>query len=124
MRKRTDRLHGRKRPFRHWGESTEGDTLGTMERARWTDERLDSGMHKIDRNFDRVFDELRAERQAMRGELTAERDALRSDMARMREEFRADMAGTRDELRSDMAGMRVELRPTSRGSRPRWPGCP
>ena len=34
----------------------------TVERARWTDERHDDRMTVIDTTFDRVFEELRAER--------------------------------------------------------------
>ena len=30
-----------------------------MERARWTDDRLDRQMNDIDRRFDQVFEELR-----------------------------------------------------------------
>jgi alkylhydroperoxidase/carboxymuconolactone decarboxylase family protein YurZ len=48
-----------------------------MERARWTDERLDREMEKIDRSFDRVIEELRA----MRIELKDEISAIRADLA-------------------------------------------
>jgi hypothetical protein len=40
-----------------------------VERARWTDERLDDRMTAIDTTFDRVFEEMRAERQELRAEI-------------------------------------------------------
>ena len=42
-----------------------------MERAKWTDERLDDRMSAIDTGFERVFEELRAQRVELRGELRA-----------------------------------------------------
>jgi hypothetical protein len=44
-----------------------------MERALWTDERLDSEMEKTDRSFDRVFEELRADCEPMRADMRAMR---------------------------------------------------
>jgi predicted nuclease with TOPRIM domain len=61
-----------------------------VERARWTDERLDDRMTVIDTTFDRVFEELRAERAESRAE---------------RAEFRAEMAAWRAELRADMGAL-------------------
>jgi hypothetical protein len=60
-----------------------------VERARWTDERLDERMSAIDTTFERIFEELRVQRAEMRAghdELKAEIRALRAEM--------------RDELRS------------------------
>jgi len=54
-----------------------------VERAKWTDERLDDRMTAIDTTFDRVFEELRAERVEMR----AERAELRAEMREMRAEL-------------------------------------
>jgi hypothetical protein len=47
-----------------------------VERAGWTDERLDDCMSAIDTSFQRVFDEMRAER----GRMSAEGEALRTEM--------------------------------------------
>jgi hypothetical protein len=65
-----------------------------VERARWTDERLNDRMTAIDTTFDRVFEELRAERVESRAE---------------RAEFRADMAAFRTELRADIAALNERL---------------
>lgn len=48
-----------------------------MERARWTDERLDDHMTAIDSTLERVFEELRAERQELRAEIHHVDDRLR-----------------------------------------------
>lgn len=47
-----------------------------MERVGWTDERLDDRMSGIDRTFDHVFEELRADRAELRAELRAVHDRL------------------------------------------------
>jgi hypothetical protein len=47
-----------------------------VERARWTDERLDDRMTVVDTTFDRVFEEFRMER----AEARAERAELRADV--------------------------------------------
>ena len=41
----------------------------TVERARWTDERLDVRMSAIDTTFERGFEEMRAERQELRADI-------------------------------------------------------
>jgi hypothetical protein len=65
-----------------------------VERAKWTDERLDDRMTVIDTTFDRVFEELRAERAESR----AERAEFRAEMAAFRTELRADIAALNDRL--------------------------
>jgi hypothetical protein len=57
-----------------------------MERAAWTDDRLDDLAHRMDRGFDRVdsdLRELRAEMRQMGVGLRAEVDALRVSMLRV-----------------------------------------
>jgi hypothetical protein len=76
-----------------------------VERARWTDERLDDRMTVIDTTFDRVFEELRAERNRVFEELRADRQAARAERA----EFRAEMAAFRTELRADIAALNDRL---------------
>jgi cell division protein ZapA (FtsZ GTPase activity inhibitor) len=48
-----------------------------VERARWTDERLDDRMTAIDTSFERVFEEMRAERQELRAEIRQVDERLR-----------------------------------------------
>jgi uncharacterized caspase-like protein len=48
-----------------------------VERARWTDERLDDRMSAIDTTFERVFEEMRAERQELRAEIHQVDERLR-----------------------------------------------
>jgi F0F1-type ATP synthase membrane subunit b/b' len=81
-----------------------------MERARWSDDRLDDRMSAIDKTFDGVFEELRAERAEFRAEMSAMRADLRAEMHGMRAELKAEMHGMRNELRGEMHGMRDELR--------------
>ena len=76
-----------------------------MERARWTDERLDDRMTVIVTTFDRVFEELRAERNRVFEELRAERAENREAARAERAEFRAEMAAFRTELRADIAAL-------------------
>jgi uncharacterized protein involved in exopolysaccharide biosynthesis len=65
-----------------------------VERARWTDERHDDRMTVIDTTFDRVFEELRAERAESR----AEHAALRAEMREWRAELRTDMAALNERI--------------------------
>ena len=69
-----------------------------MERARWTDERHDDRMTVIDRTFDHVFEELRAERAGFGEAMRAERAELRAEMRAERAELRAEMRVLRDRL--------------------------
>ena len=69
-----------------------------MEGARWTDERHDDRMTVIDTTFDRVFEELRAERAETRAEMRAERAEFRAEMREMRAELRTDMRALIDRV--------------------------
>ena len=73
-----------------------------MERAAWTDQRLDDRMSAIDTSFERVFEEMRAERAERRSEMRAERAELRSEMRALRVELRAEMAALRSELTAEI----------------------
>ena len=64
-----------------------------MERARWTDERLDDRMSAIDTTFERVLEEMRAERQEFRAEMRALSDRLEHRMDRL--ELRIDQLDER-----------------------------
>jgi len=65
-----------------------------VERASWTDERHDDRMTVIDTTFDRVFEELRAERAESR----AERAAFIAEVRAWRAETRADMAALNERI--------------------------
>jgi hypothetical protein len=60
-----------------------------MERARWPDERLDKEMAQIERNFDRVFAEIRDERAAFRAEMAAFRAEVKLEIAAVRGDLAA-----------------------------------
>jgi hypothetical protein len=62
-----------------------------VERVKWTDERHDDRMTVLDTTFDRVFEELRAERAETRAEMRAERAEFRAEMRDMRGELRDDL---------------------------------
>jgi hypothetical protein len=76
-----------------------------MERARWTDERLDSEMERIDKNFDRVFGELRAEREAMVGQVNALRLEMRTEFGNVR----ADLSALHRQVTLILGGFAVAL---------------
>ena len=59
-----------------------------MERARWTDERLDDRMSAIDTTFEHVFEEMRAERQEFRAEMRALSDRLEQRIDQVDERLR------------------------------------
>jgi hypothetical protein len=41
----------------HWGESLQVDSsASTIERAKWTDERIDDRMTAMDEKWDRAFE--------------------------------------------------------------------
>jgi hypothetical protein len=70
----------------------------TMERVRWTDERIDERMAAMDEKFDRLFTETRALRAEM-GEGFAEvRAEMRAGFGELRAEMRAGFAEQRGEL--------------------------
>jgi hypothetical protein len=71
-----------------------GTYRGTVERARWTDERHDARMTVVDRTFDHIFEELRAERAHFRVEMRASRAEMRA----FRAEIRDDMSVFSDRL--------------------------
>jgi hypothetical protein len=62
-------------------------------------------MTAIDTTFDRVFEELRADRNRVFEELRAERAERRTEWA----EFRAEMGVWRAELRADIADLRADV---------------
>jgi hypothetical protein len=72
-----------------------------MERARWTDERLDDRMSAIDTTFERVFDEMRGERAELRSEMRA----LREEMHAMRKEMHAGFT----EVRGDITALQRQM---------------
>ena len=79
-----------------------------MERAAWSDQRLDEKMSAIDTTFASLFEEMRAERAEVRGDMRAQRDELVAEMRALRTELRT-------ELRGEMGSLRTELRAELRG---------
>ena len=79
-----------------------------MERARWTDERLDSEMERIDKNFDRVFDELRAGRAEMVGQMNALRLDMRTEFGNVRTEF-GNVRGELVNVRADLSALHRQV---------------
>jgi len=73
-----------------------------MERAAWSDQRLDEKMSAIDTTFASLFEEMRAERAEVRGDMRAQRDELVAEMRALRTELRT-------ELRGEMGSLRTEL---------------
>jgi hypothetical protein len=79
-----------------------------VERAKWTDERLDDRMTVIDTTFDRVFEELRADRAELMTEMRALRTELRDDMRMLDDRLsRLDDRVTRLDDRLSQLGFRA-----------------
>ena len=72
-----------------------------MERAKWTDERIDERIAAIDEKFDRQSDELRMLREEMRAGFAG----LRTEMR----ELRGEMHGGFAELRAEIVGVHRQL---------------
>ena len=87
-----------------------------MERVSWTDERLNDRMSAIDTSFERVFDEMRAERarmsaedQSLRAEVRAEMSALRTEMRTGFVEVRSDISALQRQMTQICAGFAAAL---------------
>jgi hypothetical protein len=65
-----------------------------MERAAWTDERLDALARRMDAGFERVDRDIRD---------------LRSEVAGLRAEMRGEIGGLRTELGGEIGGLRGEI---------------
>jgi hypothetical protein len=81
-----------------------------VERAAWTDQRLDDLSHRVDAGFVRVdadLRELRSEVGRLRSELRSE---FREAIGGLRSEMRREIGGLRRELRGEVGGLRSELR--------------
>jgi len=79
-----------------------------MERAGWTDERLDGQMAVIDARFDHAFEEMRATRDEMRvgfAGLRGEIAGLRSDVA----EVRGSLSAFQRQVTHILAGFAITL---------------
>jgi uncharacterized coiled-coil DUF342 family protein len=86
-----------------------------MERARWTDQRLDERMAVIDERFERGFDEMRA----LRAEMHAGFAQVHTDFAQVHTQFaqvhtefaqvRADMSALQRQLTHIFAGFAIAL---------------
>ena len=72
-----------------------------MERARWTDERLDERMALIDERFERAFEEMRAMREEMRAGFVG----LRGEIAHVR----SDLSAWQRQITHILAGFAIAL---------------
>jgi hypothetical protein len=76
-----------------------------VERAAWTDERFDDRMSAIDTTFQRVFEEMRAER----AEFSTEMRELRAEMRAGFAELRAEMIAIHRQVTQIVAGFAIAL---------------
>ena len=82
-----------------------------MERARWTDDRLDKQMALIDAKFDRGLDEMRALREEMRvgfASLRGELGIVRGELVTVRGDI-TGMRGDISELRGDVMALQRQM---------------
>ena len=73
-----------------------------MERAAWTDERLDDLSNRMDAGFAR----LEAEIRELRGDLHRAIGGLRAEL---RAELRGEIGGLREEMHAEIGGLREEI---------------
>ena len=64
-----------------------------MERARWTDERLNDRMRAIDTSFERAFAEMRADRESRAIEMRAGFAEVRADISALQRQVTQICAG-------------------------------
>lgn len=81
-----------------------------MERAAWTDERLDDLSRRMDAGFARVDADIRGLRTDMRTEISALRRELRGEMSGMGSDLRGEIGILGSDLRGEMSTMGSELR--------------
>ena len=85
-----------------WGEFVRSEaSASTMERTRWTDERIDDRMTAMDEKWDRQSEEL----QSLSAEMRAEFSAVRAEATELRVEMQAGFSG----LRAEMTGLRADM---------------
>jgi hypothetical protein len=80
-----------------------------MERARWTDDRLDEKMDRIDRTFELIRQEMGALRTELRGDIGDLRTELRGEIGELRTDLRGDIGELRTDLRGDIGGLRAQF---------------
>jgi hypothetical protein len=80
-----------------------------MERAAWTDERLDDLARRMDAGFGRVEADVRGLRQELHQEIGGLRGEMRTEMGAMRAEFGGQLEGLRLTILRVGGGMMVGL---------------
>lgn len=83
-----------------------------MQRAEWTDDRLDDLVKTLDQRFDLAHDDirgLRGEMAELRGEMNAFRSEMRGEMDAFRSEIRGEMAAFRSEVYGEIAALRHDM---------------
>jgi hypothetical protein len=76
-----------------------------VERAAWTDERLDDLARRMDAGFDRVDQDIRD----LRTEIGSVRNDLGGQIGDARTELGGQIGGLRAELTGQIGGLRAEL---------------
>ena len=76
-----------------------------MQRAAWTDERLDDMSERMDAGFERVEGDIRDLRREVGGEFRS----LRGEIGAVRGEMASGFAAARGEVASEFAAVRGEI---------------
>jgi hypothetical protein len=88
-----------------------------VDRATWTDERLDDLSNRMDAGFERVDRDIRDLRSDMRAEIGGLRGEMRDEIGGLRGEMRDAIGGLRGEMRDAIGGLRGEMRDAIGGLR-------
>jgi hypothetical protein len=83
--------------------------LLVMERAAWTDERLDDLAEAMRTGFGRLDQGLRDQRSENRSEFAAMRTEMLEGFAAVRGEMREEFAAVRGEMRGEFGSLRGEI---------------
>lgn len=81
-----------------------------MERAAWTDERLDDLAEAMRSGFARVDQDIRDMRTEMVGEFGSVRSQTSTEFSSLRSETSSEFATFRAEMREEFASVRSEMR--------------
>ena len=76
-----------------------------MERAAWTDERLDDLAEGMRSGFTRLDNDLRG----VRSEIASLRDEMGDELRSFREEIRVEFGAVREEMRGEFGAIRGEI---------------
>lgn len=80
-----------------------------MERAAWTDERLDDLSRRMDAGFDRVDADIRELRAELRNGLGGVRTELGDGLGGLGAELRGEIGAFRTEIRGEIDALRLTM---------------